>query len=209
MDLKAEERLFVELVKERECGECSVCCVVLNVDTREFQKLPGVPCAHLCDGGGCSIHATRYPVCRSYHCGWRYLQFLGEDWRPDRSGVLIDFQTDDLPSHYPKRPGIRLTLVDKEKALRRPFYDAVARFIAADVPVILAVGGPPGHFPAGAFLNDALKEAVSKRNFSEVETAFVQAPKGLESHRFNRVVHRNGTNSPAQTDHQPTIKNRV
>src|SRR5262245_29448606 len=109
---------FVELVKEGICGECTVWCVVLNVGIAEFQKLPGVACAHLCSAG-CSIHATRYPICRSYHCGWRYLQFLGDDWRPDRSGVLIDFQIDDLPLHYPKRPGIRLTLVEKKKALNR------------------------------------------------------------------------------------------
>jgi hypothetical protein len=186
----------VELVKERTCGECSVCCVVLNVDTPEFQKLPGVPCAHLC-GTGCSIHATRFPVCRTYHCAWRYVQFLGDDWRPDKSGVLIDFQVDDLPAHYPKRPGIRLTVVAREKALRRPFYDFTSRLIATDVPVVLAVPGPPGHFPVGAFLNDALKQGVSERNGSVVEAVIVQALEGLESHRFNRVVHRNATSSNA------------
>jgi hypothetical protein len=180
----------VHLVKERTCGECSVCCVVLNVDTKEFQKLPGVPCTHLCSGG-CSIHATRYAVCREYHCGWRYLDSLGEDWRPDRSGVLVDFQTDDLPQHYPKRPGVRLTLLYKKRALGRAFYGFVARLVASDVPVVLAVYGPPGHFPAGAFLNDALKEAVLKRDLPKVESVFAQALKGLESHDFNRVVHRN------------------
>ena len=195
--LRGEETLFVDMVADRNCGECSVCCVVLNVDTKEFQKLPGVPCGHLCEGGGCSIHATRYPVCRVYHCGWRYLGFLGEDWRPDKSGVLIDFQTDDLPAHYPKRPGIRLTLVDKAKALQPPFYDLVARLIAQDVPVVLAVVGPPGHFPAGAFLNDSLKEGVANRDFSQVEAVFLQALKGLESHQFNRVVHRHGGTSLA------------
>lgn len=180
----------MHLVRERICGECSICCVVLNVDTKEFQKLPGVPCTHLCNSG-CSVHATRYPVCREYHCGWRYLAVLGEDWRPDKSGILIDFQMDDLPPQYPKRPGIRLTLVDKRKALSRSFYSYVARLVSQDVPVILAVSGPPGHFPAGAFLNDALKAPVSNRSLSEVETVFAQALKGLESHQFNRVVHRN------------------
>lgn len=187
----------MHLVKDRSCGECSVCCVVLNVDTKEFQKLPGVPCGHLCNPGGCGVHATRYEVCREYHCSWRYLAALGEDWRPDRSGVLIDFQMDDLPPQYMKRPGIRLTLVDKKKALRRPFYDYVARLIANDMPVVLSVSGPPGHFPVGAFLNDALKEAVLKRDLSEVEKVFAHALKGLELHHFNRVVHRNTAHMPA------------
>jgi hypothetical protein len=185
----------VQPVKERSCGECSVCCVVLNVDTREFQKMPGVPCTHLCSGG-CSIHATRFPVCREYHCGWRYLSSLGEDWRPDRCGVLIDFQVDNLPAHYPKRPGIRLWIVDKKKALRRPLYDYVARLIAGDVPVILAVSGPPGHYPAWALLNEVLKAAVLKRDLSKVEATLAQALKDLESHRFDRVVHRNTADMP-------------
>jgi hypothetical protein len=110
--------------------------------------------------------------------------------------VLIDFQVEALPAHYTKRPGIRLTLVDKRKALNRQFYDYVARLIASDVPVVLAVNGPPAHFPAGAFLNDALKDAVSRRDLSEVVERFTHALKGLESHRFNPVVHRNKARSP-------------
>ncbi len=189
----------MELVAQRNCGECSVCCVALNIDTRELQKLPGVPCTHLCEGGGCAIHATRYPVCHAYHCGWRYLGSLSEDWRPDKSGVLVDFQFDDLPNHYPRRPGIRLTIVDKEKALRRPFFDVLAGFISSEVPVVLAVTGPPGHFPAWAFLNDALKDAVLKHDLSEVQAVFAQALKGLETHDFRRVEHRYGGNPSAQT----------
>ena len=189
----------MDLVTGRECGECSVCCVALNVDTKEFQKLPGIPCAHLC-AAGCSIHTTRYPVCREYHCGWRYLEFLGDGWRPDRSGVLIDFQIEGIPPSYPKRPGIRFTLVDERaKAVTPVLLDYVARLIAADVPVVLSVPGPPGHFPAGAFLNDALKDAVSKRDFARVEAVFSEALALNSSHRFNPVVHRHGGNSPPST----------
>jgi hypothetical protein len=182
----------VDLVPGRECGECSVCCVVLNVDTPEFQKLPHHRCQHLKTGGGCGIHATRFPVCRAYHCGWRYLAGLPDDWRPDRSGILIDFQTDEIPDHYPKRPGIRLTISGpRESALQPIFLDYVARLVAADVPVILAVPGPPGHFPAGMFLNDILNDAVSRRELSGVKAVFETAFKSLATHTFNPVVHRN------------------
>jgi len=180
----------VDLVAGRECGECSVCCTVLNVDTPEFQKLPGKPCAHLC-AQGCAIHETRFPVCRAYHCGWRYLAGLSEDWRPDKSGVLVDFQADDLPPHYPKRPGIRLTVFGPPEAALKPiFLDYVARLVASDVPVILAVPGPPAFFPAGALLNDALKEAVARRDLAGVQTIMAEAFKSLASHKFNPVVHR-------------------
>ena len=111
---------------------------------RNSRSCPGKPCAHLC-AQGCAIHETRFPVCRTYHCGWRYLAGLSDDWRPDKSGVLVDFQSDDLPPHYPKRPGIRLTVFGPpETALKPAFLDYVARLVASDIPVILAVPGPPG-----------------------------------------------------------------
>ena len=180
----------MDLVAGRTCGECSACCTVLNVDTPEFQKLPGKPCAHLC-AQGCAIHETSFPVCRTYHCGWRHLAGLPDDWRPDKSGVLVDFQWDDLPPHYPKRPGIRLTVFGPtETALRLGFLDYVTRLIASDVPVILAVPGPPGFFSAGALLNDALKEAVVRRDVAGVQAILAEAFKSLASHKFNPVVHR-------------------
>lgn len=183
----------MELVPGRECGECTVCCVVLNIDTPEFQKLPGKPCTHLCELGGCAIHATRFPVCRAYHCGWRYLPGMGEDWRPDKSGVLIDFQRDDLPAHYPKRPGIRVTIFGPpERALKPALLEYVARLVAGEIPVVLAVPGPPGHFPAGAFLNDALKESVAQRDSAAVLETLAWAFKSLATHSFNPVVQRHG-----------------
>jgi len=145
------------------------------VDTPEFQKLPGKPCAHLC-AQGCAIHETRFPVCRAYHCGWRYLAGLPDDWRPDKSGVLVDFQSDDLPPHYPKRPGIRLTVFGPpENALKPGFLNYVARLVAADVPVILAVPGPPAFFPAGALLNDALTVTASVKHVGRARLVFDQS----------------------------------
>jgi hypothetical protein len=77
-----------------------------------------------------------------------------------------------------------------ETALRPGFLDYVGRLVAADVPVILAVPGPPGFFPAGALLNDALKEAVVRRDLPALQAAMAQAFKALASHKFNPVVHR-------------------
>ena len=181
----------MDLMPGRQCGDCSACCVVLNVDTPEFQKMPGKPCAHLCAGGGCAIHATRFPVCREYHCAWRYLASLGEEWRPDRSGVLVDFQHDELPAHLPKRPGVRVTVFKAPTAEFQPlFLRWVAGLVAQDVPVVLAVPGPPGHFPAGAILNDALKDPVSRRDITGVHAAVAAAFADLCGHRFNPVLHR-------------------
>jgi len=103
--------LGIELVPGRSCGECTLCCTNLAIDTKEYRKVPGVPCAHLC-AQGCGIYDTRYPVCRTYFCGWRCMDALGEEWRPDRSGILFDALPDEeLPAQY--RAGgrnLRITL---------------------------------------------------------------------------------------------------
>lgn len=182
----------MNLLPGRACGECSVCCVALNIDSREFQKFPGLACTYLRQGHGCSIHATVFPTCRAYHCGWRYLSGLGEEWRPDKSGVLIDFQTEDLPAAYPKRPGIRLMIVGPlETLFERKFLELVRHLIASEAPVVLAVPGPPRHFPASVFLNDMLKDPVRSGDFSAMSAVFRELAAGLSAHRFDPVVHRN------------------
>jgi hypothetical protein len=182
----------MDLVAGRHCGQCSVCCVVLNIDSKEFQKFPGLPCTYLRQGKGCAIHDTVFPTCRHYYCAWRHLAAFGEDWRPDKSGVLIDFQTDELPDAYPKRPGIRFMIVGPvETMFRRSFLEAVRSLLAAEVPVVLAVPGPPKHFPAKVFLNDLLTGPVRAGDFARIEAVFRELAAGLAGHRFNPVEHVN------------------
>ncbi len=73
--------------RTRVCGECSLCCTVLRVD--ELRKLGGTPCLHQRSGGGCTIHARRPGICRSYECLW-LSGSLGADDRPDRLGAVVD-----------------------------------------------------------------------------------------------------------------------
>jgi hypothetical protein len=166
--------------------------VALNIDSQEFQKFPGVTCSYLREGKGCSIHATVFPTCRHYYCGWRHLSRLSDDWRPDKSGVLVDFQTEELPSAYAGRTGVRLMIVGPiEIMFERRFLEVTRSLIASGTPVVLAVPGPPKHFPASVFLNDLLKDAVKNSDFAAVERVFRDLAAGLGSHRFNPVVHVN------------------
>lgn len=191
----------MQLVAGRECGECSVCCVLLTVDTPEFQKLPRTPCVHLGPGGkGCTIHATRFPICHVYHCAWRYLAALGNEWRPDRSGVLLEFQSDGLPAHYPKRPGLRVTLTGATETVFEPgFVVLLTQLIATGVPVILSIPGPKGHYPAAAFLNDALAEPAKAKDSARIAAVLRQILSGLEGHIYNPVVLRHGQTGAAAT----------
>ena len=186
----------MELVDGRACGDCTVCCVVTQIDTKEFQKLPGVRCQHLCAAGGCSIYETRPPICRTYHCGWRYLGFLGDNWRPDRSGVLLAFTPEnELPAGY--ATGVTFILASRPpNGLTRALYHSVASLIADGVHVMLAVPGPPGFYPAVTVLNDRLREAARMGNHAAIEAAFADALalSGAPAERFRPAL---SQNSPA------------
>jgi len=179
----------VEIIEERKCGECTVCCTSLHIDTKEFQKPPGVSCSHLC-AQGCSIYATRYHACRDYHCGWRYLEFLSDNWRPDKSGVLLAFTPpDELPPGY--ATGVSFVLVGRPPSgFTRVLYHYVAGLIVDGVHVMLGVPGPPGEYPVVAFLNDELREAALKRDFAPIEAVFAEAfaLNGVPSRRFKKLV---------------------
>jgi hypothetical protein len=164
----------------RSCGECTACCVEPAIDTPELRKLPRVPCTH-CTGTGCAIYAARPPVCRTHFCGWFVLGDLGEEWRPDRSGVLISPCAIGIPAHYRLREGIEFLVFGGEEAVRRPAFTAfLTHLIRSGVPSFIAVPGPAGHFPARTFLNDNLARMPPPA----YADAFVSLLKAAKGHRF-------------------------
>jgi hypothetical protein len=129
---------------QRRCGPCTACCVVLKIDVPDLRKKARVPCRHL-TASGCGIYATRPSVCREFLCGWRLFEELGEDWRPDRSGVLaLRNAPDELPQAWRGAPyGVHLVIIGGEAAITRPAFAAyVARLMAAGIPVLLSAASP-------------------------------------------------------------------
>lgn len=99
-------------MSDRECGECTMCCKVLDVDHtvgtpewREaaakrhgeplpddmmemFSKPGGQWCQHADRSVGCTVYPKRPLVCRLFKCLW--LMDIGhEEHRPDRSKVIL------------------------------------------------------------------------------------------------------------------------
>ena len=149
---------------------CTVCCTALAIETPELRKPPGIACAH-CTPKGCGIYETRYPICRSYFCGWFGLPALGEDWRPDISGVLLS----------PHDDGVEFLILGGEPAIRRAgFLDFLATLLRSRTPAFLAVPGPAGHYPARVYLNDRL-ERLSQAQLGDALAAALKAARG---HRF-------------------------
>lgn len=172
----------------RACGECTVCCTALAIDTPEFRKAPGITCTN-CTAKGCSIYETRFPICRSYFCGWIQLPELDDAWRPDRSGVIVSPMRDNIPDDFALREGVELLILTGEKAIRRAGFAAfVARSITGGVATFLAMPGPTAHYPARVLLNRPLASAVARRDEQAVIETLVRIVKSAAQHRFEPFV---------------------
>ena len=71
----------------RSCGTCTLCCKVFDVPALE--KPAGQWCGHCKPGRGCGIHETRPGHCRSFHCLWMMQTWLGPEWKPERSKMVL------------------------------------------------------------------------------------------------------------------------
>ncbi len=167
------------LVPGRVCGECTVCCQDLIINTPELKKLPGVLCPHAVEQQGCRIHEARPEVCRSWFCAWRALPELelGDEWRPDRCGILVTVTTKHIPPEF-NQHGLQFQIVGQPSDVFwlpvlswDPLVMLLMRCVEARLPVFLAVPGPPGHHGKSFFLNHRLVGGHSRLRVVEVVTA--------------------------------------
>ena len=78
--------------------------------SRKSRNCPAPPAA-TARRAGCAIYETRPPVCRSYYCAWRTVDIFGDEWRPDKSGVLPYVETEGISEDFDLSTGIGLMLV--------------------------------------------------------------------------------------------------
>jgi len=172
-----------QLVLGRECGACSQCCVTPAIDKPDIQKAPGTPCRHR--AGGCAIYESRPQICRDYHCGWRRLAGVLQDWRPDLSGVFVELEA-DVPLQFRASIGMTLILVGNPlKTVRRhDFQEFVARNVRNNVFLFLGLPGPRGMQCVRLPLNTQyiLDAAAQSRN--AVRSALEKVLKRLSAHAF-------------------------
>jgi hypothetical protein len=180
----SRERVVQQLVADRECGKCTVCCKVPAIDHPALQKMPGVTCPN-CKVGGCKIYETRPEPCRNFFCGWRYLPDLGKDWRPDKCGVLIRFQ--DAPPGYPPS-AFQFLVFGGGDVVRPVFIDYMINLMGRRFAVYLALRGPDGFSDVGCFLNEYLAEAVAKRDRGTVVKFVREALDQMSRNKFERAV---------------------
>lgn len=80
-----------------ECGTCKQCCITYpllpNADYWPDGKPTHTPCKHVCEKG-CAIHDQPRPnVCTRFRCLWLNYPKIGDQMRPDKSGLLMTYTT--------------------------------------------------------------------------------------------------------------------
>ena len=129
---------------KRRCGPCRACCVELKIDDPDLHKGGQIVCPHH-TGTGCRIYATRPKVCQEFLCGWRLFKEMGDDWRPDLSGILaLRKAPEELPVAWRGAPyGVHLVVIGGEAAVKRPaFAGYVAAALTRGIPVFLSAASP-------------------------------------------------------------------
>jgi hypothetical protein len=177
-------------VAENSCGTCVVCCHALGFNAKEgYKKAAGEMCRH-CTGSGCGIYETRYELCRIFHCGWRRQPLLGEEWRPDRSGVLlIELDRDEVPEAYRATgAGMEFIILTGEQAISRPgFADYVATLVGRKVAVFMSLVGRPK-----TVINPFLEELAAAGDIPGLTGML------LHIHKLHREAARLGIEAPDQ-----------
>ena len=147
------------LVPGRACGTCVVCCKIPSIEEESLVKPAGILCPHS-TGSSCGIYESRPQTCRDFHCQWRHLSFLDENWRPDKSGVLIRVRA--LSGADGGELALNLIVFENHDViLDEGFARVVAMVVERGVEVILTILGADSAFGNEATLNPYVGSAVA------------------------------------------------
>lgn len=178
-----------DAVPGRACGDCTVCCIVPGIDTREIQKSTGAVCRH-CSGHGCAVYDTRPQACREFFCAWMQMPGLDASWRPDQSGVFLQ------PIEIKGRDGLSLMLIaDAVKTVRQSwFVDFVIAQLQQGRLLVLALPGPVGTRSAKLLLNSDEMHKAMAGSPEQVRQVLRGAVKMLMESEFETLVLLNSGN---------------
>jgi len=180
------------LIADRECGECTVCCVELTIEDQELVKLPGIKCKNLLKKGGCSIYQNRPNTCKSWYCMWRFLPLLDDQWRPDLKGILISRVFDNIPEKYSDKIALEFSIIGKRSVISDiQFIEVLCGYIVSGFPCFISYG-TAGKSSRKQMLNDLLLPAIENRDFELIKKKISQAFMNCVKHPKNKMKIKNG-----------------
>ena len=181
-----------ELVANRECGECNLCCISLLIDCPELTKLPGIACENLKKSGGCSIYTKRPPTCQDWYCQWRYIPQLGDQWRPDLKGIMLSNMLEGVPEEYSHKEAFDFKILKDTSIINdQDFINVLAAFIEQGYACFISTG-KPGHASTKIFLNDYLMPALSTKNIDLFKSELLTAIEECINHPKEKMAIKDG-----------------
>jgi len=105
----------------RECGECTLCCKLLGVDS--IGKEAGVWCCHCGTRGGCAIYDTRPHECRNFICAWLQSPMLDDRWKPSVCKFVV------APEHGGMKLKVAVDPARPDAWRKEPFYSHFKNWI--------------------------------------------------------------------------------
>ena len=129
------------------------------------------------------------------------MEIFGEEWRPDKSGVFAELET-DIPDHLMSSVGVSLTLVTNPlKTVRQPwFIDFIATGLRGGAPLFLALPGPVGYKGVKVSLNTPEMSRAVNGPRAEIKALLEKALKVLASYDFKPHVMRHHGHDMSTTD---------
>jgi len=169
-----------KLVSNRECGECTVCCVTLRIEEEDLNKLADTPCPNLTVKKGCSIYENRPNICRGWYCAWRFMAQLGNEWRPDRSGIVLRLNDSGIIFQPIKDPYNVLT---SQLAI-----ELIGGGIENGVSIFISVPTKEGYCYSLLKLNEKLKSVVATRDGYKTQRAMLDMVKFASSQQTDPIL---------------------
>ena len=140
--------------------------MVLLIEDEDFKKPADQACSHMVAKGGCNIYAKRPSVCQNWHCAWRFMAQLGDEWRPDRSGVLLRSDENGIIFQPIGEP--------KEVLTTQRAIELIGGGVAQGIPMSLSIPTKKGFRSYGLALNEPLEAVVASRHFPSIKAKLVE-----------------------------------
>lgn len=118
----------------RECGDCMMCCKILEIEALE--KPAGVWCPHADPKGArCTIYADRPKTCSLFRCAWLIDETIPEEFKPNKTKVVMVGGDGKIVGYYDS------SCTDAEKILDSKFGDNLKQISKKYNVFLVEIGG--------------------------------------------------------------------
>ena len=138
----------------------------LLIEDENLTKPADQACSHMIEKGGCKIYSRRPNVCQNWHCAWRFMEQLGEDWRPDRSGILLRSDEEGIIFQPIREPKEVLT---SERAI-----ELIGGGIEQGISLSMSIPTRKGFRSYSMRLNEPLGIVVRSRHFPSIQEKMIE-----------------------------------